>query len=100
VALGFSASDPNGNIGNGSSPPSVMNTDDGLITFVGGGRYDSGATLGLPGTTDGGPVNRYSAGTFEFTAAPEPGTLVLFGVAGAAGLLLRKRGLATNLRKL
>jgi uncharacterized protein (TIGR03382 family) len=92
VALGYSSDDPNGNLGNGSSPPSLMNGGGGIISFTGGGRfnYDS-VTLQLPTQSDGGPVNRYNAGTFEFTT-PEPGTFVLsVGVLAFAGVIRRRR---------
>jgi uncharacterized protein (TIGR03382 family) len=102
VALGYSSADPNGNLGNGSSPPSLMNDGGGIISFTGGSRfnYDS-VTLQLPNQGDGGPVNRYNAGTFGFTtsgpgtfesATPEPGTFVLsVGVLAFAGAIRRRR---------
>ena len=90
VALGYSPADPNGNLGNGSSPPSLLNDGGGIISFTGGGRYGN-ASFTLPGTIDSGPVNRYDAGTFEFTT-PEPGTFVLaVGVLGLAGAIRRRR---------
>ena len=92
VAVGFSAADKNGNTGVGSTPPSVTDDGGGLISFVGGGRFGS-ATFGLPGSIDGGPANRYDAGTFEFEAVPEPGTFLLAGAALAiAGLIRRRAG--------
>ena len=93
VAVGFSAADKNGNTGVGSTPPSVTDNGGGLISFVGSGRYNRSATFGLPATIDGGPVNRYDAGTFEFEAVPEPGTFLLAGAALAiAGLIRRRAG--------
>ena len=92
VALGYSDDDRNGNIGNGSTPPSLLNDGSGIISFTGGGRYNSDSvTLQLPNTTDGGPVNRYNAGTFEYTT-PEPGTFVLsVGALAFAGEIGRRR---------
>jgi hypothetical protein len=67
VASGYGAAEPNGNSGISPGPWS-MNTGNGAITFDGGSRF---GTAGLfPGTVDGGPANRYAAGTFKFTAAP------------------------------
>jgi hypothetical protein len=75
---------------NGSSPntTSTENSGGGLISFVGGGRY-SGTESGLafPTTMDGGPSNRYDAGTFEFVQAPEP-TTMSFVSLGIIGLVL------------
>jgi hypothetical protein len=57
----------------------------GAISFVGGGRYGT-LSFALPPTIDGGPPNRYDAGTFEATvsAVPEPSTwaMMLLGFCG------------------
>ncbi len=68
VAKGFSSSDQNGN------SPVLWTTDSGggLISFVGSARYGQVADL-WPGTPDGGPANRYAAGTFNFDAGSVPG---------------------------
>jgi hypothetical protein len=68
VAFGYGNAENNGN-GYGS-PTVAWTTNDGggLISFVGGGRYGDDTTM-FPGTVDGGPVNRYAAGTFMFNAA-------------------------------
>ena len=73
VAFGYGSGEPNGNQGGPTS--SAKSTDDGgeAITFVGGGRF--GAAGQFPGTIDGGPANRYSAGTFEFAAAAYTGLI-------------------------
>src|SRR5207302_1901273 len=66
VAEGYGAAEPNGN---GFFQPVTWTTDDGggLLQFGGGGRY--GFTPGaFPTNVDGGPVNRYAAGTFQFSA--------------------------------
>jgi len=68
VASGYGNAENNGN-GYGNQTVS-WTTDDGggLISFIGGGRYGNDPTA-FPGTPDGGPVNRYAAGTFIFKAA-------------------------------
>ena len=80
VAVGFSDQDPNGNIG---YPGGVGATEDGsgLLTYTGSSRFDNAqtGTLIFPTTVDTGPANRYDAGTFEFTATPEPASFVLIG---------------------
>ncbi|MDE3198775.1 MAG: hypothetical protein KGN84_20675 [Acidobacteriota bacterium] len=93
VAVGFSATDPNGNIGFPGGVGAVEDSS-GLITYTGSARYNStqNGLLVFPQTVDTGPANRYDAGTFEFSQTPEPGT---FGLAiVASGLLFcvgRKR---------
>jgi hypothetical protein len=68
VASGYGDPENNGNTHGG--PATKWHTDDGggLISFVGGGRYGNDPTM-FPGTVDGGPVNRYGAGTFIYKAA-------------------------------
>ena len=91
VAIGYNDTDKNGNTNGGAN---YSGTDDGggAITFIGTSRYDSGTSLQLPQTIDGNPSNRYDAGTFSFTATPEPGTFALFGVGGViVGLIRRNR---------
>lgn len=90
VADGYSTSEPNGNDGFFGPTPTI-NTGGGLIAFTGSARYgDPSDGLIYPLTIDGGPANRYDAGTFEFTAVPEPGSAALAGV-GLLGLVLLRR---------
>ncbi len=95
VAWGYGDGELNGNSGG----PLTKSTDDagGVITFVGGGRFgDPGTPGSWPHAGDGGPVNRYTAGTFEYDVIPEPTTLVLaaLGLCGliACGRRRRQRG--------
>ncbi len=60
VAGGYGSGEPNGN-----RTPGMSTTEDPIITFVGGSRYGSDP-LSYPDTPDGGPANRYAAGTFAF----------------------------------
>lgn len=62
VAQGYNAQELNGN-GNGGRS---TDTGGGAITFLGGGRYGAQGTTTYPTIIDGGPVNRYAAGTFLF----------------------------------
>lgn len=75
VSGGYSSLDQNGNL------PVAWTTNDGggLISFVGDARH--GAANVYPTTIDTGPANRYAAGTFEFSAVPEPTSFLLFGLA-------------------
>ena len=75
----------------------TMNDGGGLISFIGSGRFSSGS--GFPTHVDGGPVDRYLAGTFdfvseeEFLATPEPSTFAFIGLGlvGLFGAARRKR---------
>lgn len=67
VAVGFNNTDMNGNLGVAGAVASTENSGSGLISFVGTARYDANTSLDLPGNIDGGPANRYLAGTFQFT---------------------------------
>ncbi|MCP5152545.1 MAG: hypothetical protein H6983_00175 [Ectothiorhodospiraceae bacterium] len=93
VAHGFGSANPNGNAGSTGSPPTI---DDGggLIQFVGTARFLSAGSLVWPTVIDGGPPNRYDAGTFQFTAAPQsvpsPAPLALM-LAGLLALRSRRR---------
>jgi hypothetical protein len=87
VAGGYGAAEMNGNQG---AVDLGLTTDDGKcsISFVGGGRFGNDPNS-FPGTPDGGPANRYGAGTFEFIPQEEltprgadPAILVPEGTAG------------------
>jgi hypothetical protein len=68
VASGYGDPENNGNGYGNQTVPWTTDDGGGLITFVGGGRYGNDPTM-FPATVDGGPVNRYAAGTFVFKAA-------------------------------
>jgi hypothetical protein len=66
VASGYGDLELNGNgFGNPTLNFSEVNDGGCAILFTGGGRF-GGDAVSLPGSPDGGPPNRYAAGTFEF----------------------------------
>jgi hypothetical protein len=78
---------------NASGSPNLFQTVDtlgGKISLINGARYDYGSVFALPAISDGGPANRYDAGTFQFI--PEPASTVALG-AGlfALGMIRRRR---------
>lgn len=75
----------------GPNTTATTNTGGGLISFVGGGRTGQQVPDIFPLAVDGGPANRYDAGTFVFAAVPEPSGLALVGMA-ATGVLALRRG--------
>ncbi len=92
VAIGYSGAEQNGNT-HGSTGGPTINTGGGLIDFVGDSRFLSTATLVFPTIVDGGPANRYDAGTFKFEdlkniAVPAPGAVVLMLLG--VGLITRR----------
>jgi hypothetical protein len=66
VAYGYSAAEPNGN-SSGSRGAWSTRDGGGLLRFTGGGRYGEAAQF--PATADGGPADRYAAGTMEIMTA-------------------------------
>jgi len=91
VGYGYDANNRNGNIGTGNAK--VWTTDDGgALAFVGGGRYGPVAPGGFPPTLDGGPADRYAAGTFVFITLP-PTPLI---VSQPANFYARPGANATN----
>jgi len=63
VAEGYGSTERNGNC-HGATPAWSTDSGSGRIAFVGGGRF--GTAGAYPGGADGGPANRYAAGTFMF----------------------------------
>lgn len=97
VAQGFNANDPNGNAYENAGVPAILDNS-GALTFLAPSAYDlAGAPLEVPMTSDillnppDGTANQYEAGTFDFTATPEPGTMLLLG-STLAGMGLIGRG--------
>ncbi len=82
----WDSAQPNYNTFGVPNSTATTDTGGGLISFVGGSRYSGGPPDVFPTFIDGGPANRYDAGTFAFhSATPEPGSLALLGI-GAVGL--------------
>ncbi|MBL9126223.1 MAG: lamin tail domain-containing protein, partial [Verrucomicrobiales bacterium] len=70
VASGYGATERNGNLGAGSpGEPWETRSGGGRIAFVGSARY--GTAGSFPRTVDGGPANRYAAGTFRFAGSDD-----------------------------
>jgi hypothetical protein len=88
VAQGYNAAEMLGNAGV-SVPPQMWTTNGGpgnQIAFTGLSRWGL-APFGFPANIDGGPANRYAAGTFEFEVIP---------VAGIRTALWTEPGMAGN----
>jgi hypothetical protein len=70
------------------------NDEGGVLSFVGGGRFCfvGGPCTTFPSIADGGPADRYAAGTFTYAPVPEPSTWALAAIGLAAlGLRWRRR---------
>lgn len=90
--------DPNYNqgfLGGPTNPTSVEDNGGGAISFVGSGRYDGNLSLDFPTTIDGGPDNRYDAGTFIYNVVPVPGAV--WGGLGLIGGLFVARKLRASI---
>ena len=76
AASGFDDLNREGNAGNhpyvSNPPPWQVNDGGGLLRFEGGARHGYQGPNQFPNQPEGGPVNRYAAGTFTFTAASLP----------------------------
>jgi len=70
VGYGYNGANPGGNIGTGNAKTWVTDDGGGLIAFVGGSRNGTGGPGTFPAPVDGGPADRYAAGTFEFRLLP------------------------------
>ncbi|MFT4637054.1 MAG: hypothetical protein ACI8T1_000362 [Verrucomicrobiales bacterium] len=69
VAHGYGDGEMNGNQ-NGADLSLTTDDGDGSLQFVGGGRFgDAGS---WPANPDGGPANRYAAGTFKYRVSSGP----------------------------
>src|ERR1043166_4062466 len=71
VSYGYDNNNRNGNLGTGNTKSWSTDDGGGLLSFVGGGRYGTGGPGTFPVTPDGGPADRYAAGTFEFRPVPD-----------------------------
>jgi hypothetical protein len=93
LSWGYSDSDKDGNLGyNDGLIPSIMDSGGGLISFVGLARYSALGTGGVyPTMPDGGPANRYYAGTFAFVPLPPTVLLLGSGLVGLGLLQFRRR---------
>jgi hypothetical protein len=95
VAEGYGVGEENGNAV--AQPITwATNSDGGLISFVGTGRW--GTTPGaFPTNPDSGPANRYAAGTFEFMPYQQIVTGAASGTAGQPYTLNLGLGQASNI---
>ena len=84
--------DVNANTGGAPNASQVLNNLGGAITFNGGSRFDYSSAFALPQLIDGGPANRYQAGTF-IASVPEPSTwaMMIVGFLGLGFAALRRQ---------
>ena len=85
MSYGHNANNPNDNVSTRGSKPWTADDGNGLLAFVGGSRF-GGSPGSLPSTVDGGPADRYAAGTFEYTTADGDGDGLPFDWETANGL--------------
>jgi hypothetical protein len=79
VAYGYGVDEPNGNTGGGS----WSTFSGGSLIFTGSSRWDTAQGV-LPANIDGGPANKYAAGTFYFE--PEGAVVTTFDAGLAIAL--------------
>jgi hypothetical protein len=84
VARGYGPDELLANAGQGS-PVSTINDSGGILQFVGGSRFGTNNTF--PDVVDGGPSNRYLAGTFVYDIDIDPLVLEVSLANGDAVLL-------------
>ncbi|MDE0596288.1 MAG: lamin tail domain-containing protein [Roseibacillus sp.] len=65
AAYGYGSGEMNGNQGVAALDGLDIDTGGGLIQFVGNSRFGNAGSF--PSTVDGGPSNRYAAGTFKYS---------------------------------
>lgn len=98
-AVGFSASDLNGNLNTGSSSGPLLNNFAGSLAFT-GASYDASPALDDPLTCGGcaalpARTHQFDAGTFGVKAVPEPSSLLIFGTGVLAlGMMAFRRKFA------
>lgn len=73
VGWGYGSGEPNYNLGGRfGEDEGLFMSDFDFITFVGTSRFgDPGANGSFPTSVDGGPENRYGAGTFRYTLSDD-----------------------------
>ncbi len=71
VAIGYNSNEPNGN----RSDNPAGDAANGAITFTGTCMYGFGNGFTYPTNVDGGPYNRYLAGTFSYTLPNSNGSI-------------------------
>jgi hypothetical protein len=90
-AVGFGASDLNGNENNAGFTV-MTNNGGGVISFVGTGRFNNSTTLSYPANSSanqgfgGLSPHPFAGGSFQATVVPEPASVALLATA-ALGLL-------------
>ncbi len=70
LAWGYGSGERNGNLGIATSDPWETQSGGGALSFVGTAR--PGGAGAFPTGADGGPANRYAAGTFKFAGPDDP----------------------------
>ena len=102
-AVGFGSPDQNGNLNTGSSSGPTLDSGGGRITFT-GASWDISTSLDQPTTCVGCQAtpqqySQFDAGTFLFTAVPEPGVIIqptlFLTVLSLVGVLFRRELLSS-----